>query len=57
MFKTAQKVFTPNKKVHLLLQALICLKNNLNIDVKYLDKVLTEHFGATIINFNSVGCS
>ena len=32
------------------------LKNNLRVDVKSLDKRLTEHFVAAIINFDLVGC-
>ena len=55
MFKTAPKVFT-TKKGHLSLQALIWLNNDLKIDVKALDKVLTEHSGAAVINLDSVGC-
>ena len=44
------------KKVQLLLQVLICLKNNLKMDIKALDKDLTQHFSAVMINLHLVGC-
>ena len=32
----------------------MCLKNNLEIDVKTLERGSTEHFGAAIINLDPV---
>ena len=54
LFKIFQKVFTQVKKVYLY--TLGWLKNYLEIDVKALDKGLTEYFGAALINLDPVDC-
>lgn len=56
LFKTVQKVFTPEKQVHLSLYALKCFKYNLKADVKVLDTGLTaKYFGAAITYLDLLG--
>lgn len=57
MFKTVlRKGLDTKERSTIIIISLICIKNNLKIDVMVLAKCLTEHFGAAIINLDPVGC-